>query len=251
MASENTPIRFVNRTGVVQHFPTPRGARMALAPDEWTSDPYYSRFSRLANEQNPGGRKPLTMEYPDGTPYGVDKLPEGTSIQAPPVLSRSKAKRTPAAPITSGCTTSCEAACQFPAESSSSHLTVDDINNSMDKQSAQPLPDDSLKSAEEPLEAVIDPSMVAEASESANTYDDELPPPPQVNGSVTTGVISVEELMKHFNLDDQHILEVNEKYLKILLNGRETYVSRLQLGWTTEHLTAMKTHVTRLEATLI
>lgn len=270
-------IRYVNRTRGVLRFPTPRGSRMALAPGEWTTEKYYERFARLITQSNPGGKRPLVMEYPDGTPVGVDELPESQGVVAPrPVVAT--APPTPQAPPPTGCATACEAGCQFPTEANP--VVEDEINAAMDRDAAPPLPEtqpadseasapeaatempaaaptpaETMQTVEPQMEPGIAPPMPATAPADAPaetlppsptpTPETDAPPPPQVNEGVQ-GRASVAQVMEHFNLDDQQILETNEDYMKVLIDEKETYVSRLQLGWFTEHLTAMKTHVTKL-----
>ena len=244
-------IRFVNRSTTVWRGSTPRGGRIALAPGEFATDPYFGRFARLHSERN-DGKKPLVQEYEDGTPVGVDLLPENNGIVAP-VIPR----RIPAAPVPlppTGCETGCEAACQFPAETAVS--TVSDINASMDRTSGPPpLPDTpfvspaaSMLPVEHKMEPGIAPPMptFTKAAAPPPSTPAAAAPPPQLNEGILNARTEhqAEEVMSHFGLTEQQVLEVNAGYMKVILDGDETYVSRYDMGWKTKHLPSMKAHVT-------
>lgn len=243
-------IRFVNRGNTVWRGSTPRGGRIALAPGEFVTNPYFARFARLHSEKN-DGKKPLLQEYDDGTPVGVEQLPENDGLVAPVIPRRQPI--VPAAPPTTGCQTGCEAGCEFPAETAVS--TVADINAKMGKGSP-PLPATafltpaaSMLATEHKLEPGIAPPIPSPA-----VGESVVPPAPNpvapVAPQFNEGILSArtelqpEEVMVHFGLSEQSVLEVNSGYMKVLLEGKETYVSRYELGWKTHHLPSMKAHVT-------
>lgn len=268
----NKTIRFVNRTRSVQRFPTRRGGRTALAPDEFFTDPYYERFSRLHTQPNPNGKRPLVQEYEDGTPVGVDELPEDTGVKAPtPDVATPPKKPTtaPPPPTNKGCGLSCETSCEFPSESEPT--VANDINQQMDKDAKQPeepLPDsmpedpapptaaESIQSTESDLEPGMAPPMPSPQSQPTTELppvtqpsDGSAAPPPQVNEGVQ-GRATPQEVMDHFSLEDQDIIAIEDNWVTYRKDGVENYASRLELGWTTHSITAMKAHVTRKTNTL-
>lgn len=252
---------------------------MALADGEFATDPYYERFARLHSQRNTSGKKPLVMEYEDGTPVGVDLPQESEGIQAPaPEVATAQAK-TPSQsppPPSSGCATACEGACQFPTESSP--VSTDEINAGMDREPEPPLDEQPETVAPPPQQAATPPETAPTAADTMQTVEHQLepgmappmpaepsaavppptppgpvaagqtaPPPPQVNEGVgITSRAEPRQVMEHFGLEDQHVLEVDPNWMKVVLDGEETYVSRLELGWKTTHLPSMKGHVTKL-----
>jgi len=189
---------------------------MALSPGEFTTDKYYERFARMSADSNKGGKKPLLMEYMDGTPVGEDVLPDEDSvIQAPPpnpIVASPTSDASP--PPLDGCETTCEVACQFPAES------------------------------------IVTPPEAASSSEN----EPQTPPAPKVDSDLLQKPIaSLQAIMQMFSLSEQDILEVNPNYIKAVWHSdgqgseqvSEAYFSRLQPGWHTQHIKAMKSHVTR------
>lgn len=252
-------IRYVNRSKEVFRASSPRGGRIALAPNEFTTNPYFERFARLASEpikaRGSALARPLVKEWPDGTPYGVDTLPTNEGIRAPTSIV-APTQRLPHSQVVtppSGCSTACEAACQFPAEVSVSSAA--EINADMDKEFPPPLPDhpefvspltpaQSMRAVEHKMEPGMAPPIPTMASEIP------IPPPPKVNENLLESheAATTVAVMKHFNLKDEDILEVANGYMKVLLEGKPYYVSTTELGWKTDHLPAMKAYITKKAA---
>lgn len=236
-----------------------------MADGEFTTDDYFKRFARLHSDKDKE-RKPLVMEYEDGTPVGEEPTPEVDRIQQPPLRPVVASPRQPTgvSPPPSGCETSCEASCEFPTQASP--VEIDDINAAMDRENEPPLPEqpaaensptaaESMQTTENQLEPGIAPPIpgIAPAptppapQPSKETEQSTAPPPPQVNEAVSGQQRATpEQVMQYFGLGDQQILEITENWLKVLLDGKETFASRLDLGWTTTHLPSMKGHVTKL-----
>jgi len=203
------------------------------------------------------------MEYADGTPVGVDDLPEEDGIRKPlTTLTAPQSRRPQATPPPAGCDTACEGACQFPIETSPA--VADDINAGMDKPPTDPEPPlsdqpeasetpptaaDTMLDAQHSLEPGIAPPMPSAASTpSPAPAATTASPPPQVNEEISdsTDRATVSQIMEQFDLSDQDVLEMHADYIRIKVGGKREYASRIQLGWTTEHLTAMKSHITKL-----
>lgn len=271
MAKSKLEIRFVNRSGRVAKFPNPRGGRTALAPGEWVTDEYFRRFSRLASEPNKNN-KPLVQEYPDGTPVGVDDLPEGDdSVIVAPVQEPKVARAPVSKPSASGCETSCESACQFDAQSNPT--TVDDINREMDKNpepaSAPPLTGNLTEDSQSPPPSPVSGTMQQSppqqqtlpstpqapvqgsmqqpqpAPAPAPSATSSAPPAPTINENIQGTRVSLDQIKAHFQISDEQILEQKPDYFVLDLNGEKTFASRIELGWNTTHEPAMKAHITK------
>lgn len=231
----NANIRYVNRTKDTVRLPTRRGGRLALAPGEFATDDYYERFSRLANERVVQGMKFLTKEFLDGTPLGVDELPEDdrTRVHAPEII-RTGFTPSPSIHVASaGCETSCEASCQFPVEVASS--TIDDINRTMDRQETpeQPFVPVTMQSEETPPPIVDGETIPSAASEATKTEVGSQAP--------------VEEVLAHFSLNVTDALDITPGYVKINRDGAEIFLSRYEVGFETVKLNQMQRHLRKFQ----
>lgn len=244
-------IRFVNRTRQVFRCSTPRGGRIALATGEFVTDPYYERFARLHSEKDKDGKRVLVKEYEDGTPVGVDEITEDFTahLPLPPQVNGSKSAVNNRVELPVGCETTCEVACQFPAEMNPD--TVDTINAEMDK--SQPVETPPLENIDHNL---VEPGMAPPINQ--NLGGDALPQPqpqhgekgspapaPMIDESLLNSRATIEQVMNYYSLTEQDILDINNDFVKVTIDGENVYVSRIELGWRTPHLKAMKAHVTR------
>lgn len=256
-------VRYVNRSREVFRASSPRGGRIALAPGEFTTNPYFERFARLASEpirpiRGNALSRPLVKEWPDGTPYGVEMLPTNEGIRAPTSIV-APTQRLPHSQVVvppSGCSTTCEAACEFPAEVGG--VAAGDINHEMDKDAPPPLPDhpefpspptavQAMRAVEHKMERGMAPPIPTLA---AATDIPVPPPPPKVNENLLESHESATTVavMAKFNLKDEDVLEVANGYMKVMLEGKPMYVSTTELGWKTDHLPAMKAFITKKAA---
>lgn len=247
-------IRFVNRTSGAVKLPGRRGNRMALAPGEWVTDKYYERFARLASEPRTEA-KPLTKEFSDGTPVGMDGLPpdDGDKITAPEQVRATPPVPGNMAPPISGCETSCEGGCEFPAETSVA--TANRINAEMDnpplEDQPQPqTPAEQMASMEQQLEPGMAPPIPTQTTVPSPPQS---PPPEPVNlpessqelvSDEPQGLASVDDIIQQYELSDDELLETNEHYVKAIVDGEDSYISRFDTNWVTSHLSQMRRHIT-------
>lgn len=263
--------KYVNMSTVTAYLPDPRGGRIALAPGQFVTDPYYERFARLPDEADNSGRSLIKVVVSSGRNHSpFEEIPRPQVTFRGPVMP---GKVTPPPTKIGGkCLTACEASCMSIVEFSLSmeaeerkepKLEVPEVFEQEKTESTitdaciQPVEvtteervesrvESSIsvgESQETPSEAPGEKSKGVVSADDTKVDAQEIPPPAEKKPSKKTVEITTDYLLEKYGFTREDIINETADYVYVVGNGTYTYLSKLDPEFTCHNRPAILKHI--------